>query len=114
MTEPATRLAERWREEAEVLRRRSAVGNAEVLESCADELEAALHGWALEPLTLDGAEEESGYSKSRLRGLVREGVIEDVGHGGQVMVRRGDLPRKPGRLAQKAKLDATVRQLRAS
>jgi hypothetical protein len=87
-------LPELWREEAIVLRKRGAAGQAEVLESCAAELEAWKHQRALEALTLDEAERESGYTYSALEKMVRRGELENVGAKGRPRVRRGDLPRK--------------------
>jgi len=90
-------LPQLWRHEAAVLRRRGAAGQAEALESCADELEAWERQRALEGLTLEEAERESGYTYSALEKMVRRGELENVGEKGRPRVRRGDLPRKPRR-----------------
>jgi len=90
-------LPELWRHEAAVLRRRGAAGQAEALESCAAELEAWESQRALEALTLEEAERESGYSYSAIEKMVRRGEIENVGEKGRPRVRRGDLPRKARR-----------------
>jgi hypothetical protein len=92
-------LPDVWRQEASVLRRRGAAGQAEALESCASELEVWQHQRALEGLTLEEAERESGYSYSALEKMVRRGELENVGAKGRPRVRRGDLPRKPHREA---------------
>ena len=92
-------LPERWRQEAGVLRRRGAANQADALESCADELEAWERERALEALTLEDAERESGYSYSALEKMVRRGELENVGEKGRPRVRRGDLPRKVRREA---------------
>lgn len=90
----AESLPAQWRREAALLRRRGAAAQAETLESCAVELEAWEHQRALETLTLEEAEHESGYSYSALEKMVRRGELENVGEKGRPRVRRGDLPRK--------------------
>jgi len=88
-----------WRDEAKLVRRRGEDGRARCMESMADDLERVL---ALEPqveLTLEEAAEECGYSKRSLHRLVAEGALPLVGGEGPRRVRRGDLPRKPGRVA---------------
>jgi hypothetical protein len=94
---PATELclAQRWREEAALLRRRAATLQAEVLESCAADLEAWARERELEALTLDRAAEETGFSYSALEKMVRAGKVANVGRKGAPRVRRGDLPRRP-------------------
>ena len=89
-------LAVRWRTEAANLRTYGAEGAATALERCADELEARVMEWADERLTLVDAGQESGYSVQHLRRLVTQGLLTDVAESGQIRVRRGDLPRKPG------------------
>ena len=91
-------LAAQWREEAETLRRRGATAQAVVLESCADELVIVLRERDLEALSLQGASEESGYSYSALQKMVADGKLPNVGDKNRPRVRRGDLPRKAGRL----------------
>jgi hypothetical protein len=88
-------LLDRWRADATALRRRGATGFAQLLEGCAEELEAWLQGRESEVLGLPEASEESGYSQEHLRRLVREGILPDVATDGPIRVRRGDLPRKP-------------------
>ena len=89
-----TALPELWRQEAAVLRRRGAEGQAAALESCAKELEAWEAKHALEALSLEEAERESGYTYSALEKMVRRGELANVGAKGRPRVRRGDLPRK--------------------
>lgn len=96
MPESLTFLASGWREVAATLRPYGAESAATALERCADELEARVMEWADEPLTLSEAAQESGYSVQHLRRLVTEGLLTDVAESGQIRVRRGDLPRKPG------------------
>src|SRR3989442_492804 len=90
-------LAARWREEATVLRHRGAEAQAVALESCAAELEAYERERGLEQLTLEQAAAESGYSYSQLQKLVASGALANVGEPHKPRVRRGELPRKPGR-----------------
>ena len=94
-------LAAHWRAEADLLRRRGADANAATLESCADELEEALHEHDLEALTLKEAEQESGFSYSALQKMVASDELPNVGEKQRPRVRRGDLPRKAGRLPSK-------------
>jgi hypothetical protein len=89
-----TALPELWRQEAAVLRRRGAEGQAAALESCAKELEAWEQEHALEALTLEEAERESGYTYSALEKMIRRRELANVGEKGRPRVRRGDLPRK--------------------
>ena len=77
-----------------MLRRRGAPQQADALESCADELEAALRQHEQEALTLQEASEESGYSYSALQKMVATGKLARVGNKHTPRVRRRDLPRK--------------------
>lgn len=95
MTAPAVHpLAQQWREDARTLRRRASETQADVLESCAQDLEAWSREQALEALTLNQAAQESGYSYSALEKMVREGRLPNVGSKGAPRVRRANLPRK--------------------
>ena len=87
-------LAEQWRAEAEMIRRRGQEALAAMADSYADELEAALREHDLEALTLREAAEESGYSYSALQKMVTKGELQNVGDRHRPRVRRGDLPRK--------------------
>ena len=77
-------LVARWRSEAELLRRRGAGVQADVLAACAEELEIALREWELEQLTPTQAAAECGYTPGALRKLFP----------GQRAIPRGALPRK--------------------
>ena len=87
-------LPEAWREKATELRRFGAEDQATTLEYCADDLDETWRIWQTEPLTLDEAVEESGYSYSSLEKRVRSGRIPNIGEPGAPRVRRQDLPRK--------------------
>ena len=90
-------LPEAWREKATELRRFGAEDQATTLEYCADDLDETWRIWQTEPLTLDEAVEESGYSYSSLEKRVRSGRIPNIGELGAPRVRRADLPRKAPR-----------------
>jgi hypothetical protein len=89
-------LAERWRAEAALLRRRGADAQGAAMESCASDLEDEARLFSLETLTLEQAARETGYSYSAVQKMVRDGTIPNVGKKGAPRVRRGDLPKKPG------------------
>ena len=86
-------LAEGWRAEAEVLRKRGATAQAETLESCVADHEQAVQEWQNEELTLHQAAEESGFSYSRLQQM----KSINIGTAGTPRIRRCDLPYKPRR-----------------
>ena len=90
-------LVQRWRAEAEVLRRRGAEAQAVTLESAAGELEAWEREAALQALTLEEASRESGLSYSALEKGVRSGRIPNAGEKNRPRILRRDLPRKPTR-----------------
>ena len=88
-----------FRERAALLARYGAREGAESLTAAATELEEAFRHWWLEELSVTEAAREAGFSEERVRDLVREGRIErrsndKDGKGGQIRVRRCDLPRK--------------------
>jgi hypothetical protein len=88
-------LAQRWRGEAMLLRRRGADAQATALESCASELEEEGGRLALEALTLEQAAEESGYSYHALQKMVANGRLPNAGGRHRPRIRRRDLPKKP-------------------
>lgn len=91
-------LPSRWQDEADTLRSHGAEGQATTLERCATDLDVALRAFRQEELTLREAAAWSGYSRKRLREMVREGKLPDnrpEGSQGTIYVRRCDLPRKP-------------------
>jgi hypothetical protein len=103
------RLVSRWRGEADVLRARAAAMQAEVLESCAADLEVWFEEYALEALTLAQAAEESGFTYSALEKQVRKGNLPNAGTIGSPRVRRGDLPKKGGRANNDGLADLILR-----
>jgi len=108
-------LAARWREDAETLTGHGCVSESKICLKHADQLEATLQDWESEVLTIKQASEESGYSESRLRELAREGKLpadREPGSQGPIKIRRGDLPRRPGRSRQSSSdLDEYVQGL---
>ncbi len=89
-------LPDTWRALAESLRRFGADPQARTLEACADELTAKLQQRASELLTLHQAAAQSGYTADHIGLLVREGKIPNAGRKSKPLVRRSDLPLKPG------------------
>ena len=87
-----------WRAEAVARRRISAIDPvADTLEYCARALEDRDRTRADELLTYQEAARESGYHADTLGHLVREGKIPNATRKGAPRIRRGDLPRKPGK-----------------
>jgi len=78
-------LIDDWRERAVELERYGAHAQAAALRVAADDLEA----WWTEPIDLERAVEETGYTRDTLRGLVRRDKIRHV----DGRPRRCDLPR---------------------
>jgi hypothetical protein len=87
-------LIRRWHEDAAKFRRYGDEQLAKVCVLHADELDQTARAIENVPLTLEEAEIESGYSRSRLRHLVADGTIPNAGRKGSPRIRRGDLPRK--------------------
>jgi len=96
-------LAQRWRDDAVLLRRRGAEAQATVLESCASDLEEEERRLSLETLTLEEAEGESGYSYGALQKMVADGRLPNAGGPHRPRIRRCDLPRKPSARREGAK-----------
>ena len=91
-------LAEGWRAEVAVLRKRGAAAQAKALESCVADYEQTVQEWQHEELTLHEAAEESGFSYSRLQQM----KDLNVGSAGSPRIRRCDLPYKLRRSGTKA------------
>jgi len=87
-------LPKRWRQRAAELRDLGLESQARCFEACADELSADWVTWWTEPLMIAEAEAESGYSRSQIGRLVKDGTIANMGKDGAPRVRRCDLPRK--------------------
>lgn len=104
-------LADRWRAEATVLRRRGALSQADVLESCGAELQEYERERQLEALTLDQAVTESGYSYSALQKMVSDGRLPNVGTPHRPRIKRGYLPKKAGPPSQSSKDEPDLAEL---
>jgi hypothetical protein len=87
-------LSERWRKDAELLRRHGALEAAMTKETCADELDAYSREHHLEALTLTQAAAESGYSAGHIARLLETGRLPQAGEKYAPRVRRKDLPLK--------------------
>jgi AraC-like DNA-binding protein len=87
-------LIVQWRELAEILRAEGCPEVAAARERCANELETVLHTTKNEPLSINQAAQESGYSAEYLRRLLRETPALNIGRVGKPLIRRRDLPRK--------------------
>jgi hypothetical protein len=88
-------LLNAWRADAETLAKYGAAEGAATLRRCVEQLEQAMTGEAMEPLNLQQAARESGYTPDHLGELVRQGQIPNAGRRRSPRIRRQDLPRKP-------------------
>lgn len=96
-------LPAQWRELGEQLASVGAIADPKkLLELCAQQLEQGLAAAENEILTLAQAAEESGMHPDTLRHLIDDGKIPQAGRKGAPRIRRGDLPRKPGKTAASA------------
>ncbi len=91
------KLPTHFRETAEFLREKASAEQAACAwEKAAAEVEKSLRESLLEPLTLQIAGLESGYSRSHLRRLIREEIIPNSGTEEDPRILREHLPKKPG------------------
>lgn len=97
MYEQFRQLAARWREDAKLLERHKARDRAELAHQYADELEDVIEGDET-LLNLTQASKVSGYTRSYVGRLVREGKIPNRGRDNAPKVAAKDLPIKPGHL----------------
>ena len=84
-------LANKWRDEAALFRRRGLHQAAELLESLAADLEAAVREYRLAALTLTEAAAESGLRYDTLQKKVSRGELQNAGAPRSPRVRRCDL-----------------------
>lgn len=84
-----------YRQRAEDLAR-FAPPAAEAYEDAAAVFERWLEGQQFEPLDLATAEVESGYTRSHLRRMLKDGTIRNAGAVDDPRILRAHLPRKPG------------------
>ncbi len=99
-----------YREKAAQLER-YAPAAAEAFREAAELAEKALSENMMEPLDLHTAAQESGYSETHLRRMLREGTLPDAG-GGTIL--RRDLPRKPGGSLARPRLHETSSRLQVA
>ncbi len=89
----------RWSRRADELKRLAAnVDGQRLIAELLAELALLFRDEDSQALTLREAAQESGYSPDHLGREVRAGRIPNVGRRNAPRIRRGDLPRKPGRL----------------
>lgn len=78
-------------------RERAGEPTAALYTKLADDLESDREAYLSEGITIAEAAAESGYTAVSLWRFVKEGIIPTVGkRGNATLIRRGDLPRKPG------------------
>ena len=94
--DPLLQLARRWREDAGRFRVLGDEGRAKHCETYAHELESCVRDWLAEPLTLEAAVIESGFTYSALQKQMNRGALVNVGKPGSPRIRRCDLPAKGG------------------
>jgi hypothetical protein len=92
-----SRLAQEFRDnQREALRLGASEEAANVWQAAAKELEKRTADSLLEPLTLDGAALESGYTRNHLNRMLRDGKVPNSGTDTDPRILRKHLPRKPG------------------
>lgn len=101
-------LIEEWREQAANFRTYKGELHADILETCASQLEARIRQYWLEGLTLDQGVAESGYSYSALQKKVANGELENVGEKHSPRIRRKDLPKKGRTTTDDAQITAAL------
>lgn len=89
-------LVEQWRAEAATLSAYGAEPMAKCLLTAAEQLSVALAESDGETVNLRQAALLSGYSEDHLGRLVRSSKLRNVGRTNAPLLRRGDLPIKPG------------------
>jgi hypothetical protein len=90
-------LAETWRQQVTVLRKRGDERGATVMSGMLEELSDALAASGDEVISLREAAGISGYSTSHLARLIREGNLPNAGRLNSPKLRRADVPMKGGR-----------------
>jgi hypothetical protein len=93
-----TTVLERWRSEAESFDRFGQAAPAAMLRRCAEDLREWWETRARELVTTEEAIEISGYSRSALESMRRDGKLTAAGSPGDPRYVAGELPSKPRRL----------------
>lgn len=94
---PLDKLPGKWRQRADSLLEWGAPSDwARTWHRAADELERSLAAYGCEPLRLETAAAESGYTVGHLRRLLRDCTLQNAGTEEEPAILRCHLPRKPG------------------
>lgn len=94
---PLSRLPQEFRDNATAARKLAASERAaHVWEAAAKEVEERIADSLLEPLTLEAAALESGYTRKHLNRMLRERTVPNSGTDTAPRILRMHLPRKPG------------------
>ena len=96
ITSEVEKLPDIWRERAQQLQDFGADQAAQVWKLAALELGQQLQKEQQETFNLTEAARESGYSADHLGQLVREDKLPNAGRPNAPLIRRADLPIKPG------------------
>ena len=94
---PIARLPQQFRGNARAAQRLAgSEAAAHVWEAAAVEVEQRLREAFVEPLTLEAAALESGYTRNHLRRILRDKKLPNSGTDADPRILRMHLPRKPG------------------
>lgn len=94
---PLSQLPQEFRDNAATVRMLGgSEDTAHVWDLAARMVEERMADSLLEPLTLEAAALESGYTRSHLNRMLRDGKFPNSGTDGEPLILRMHLPRKPG------------------
>ena len=115
MLSPLARLPQEFRAKAKISR---SVAGAEtaayIWEQAAQAVEQRLGEAFLEPLSLDQAETESGYTRNHLSRMLRESTLPNSGTTQDPRILRKHLPRKPGHGVDQGELQPASSRMQAA
>lgn len=94
-------ITEAWSQRACEFDKHGLEPGAKLIRTLIAELSEQSSHYLAEPLTLESASKESGYSPDHLARLVRKGILKNLGKKGAPRVSRRELPIRPA-LAQPA------------
>jgi hypothetical protein len=89
-------LVRKWTEDAAILREYGDERVARVGEMHAGQLAEMLQGIEWQTVSIEEAEEETGYTRGHLRRMLNEGKLPNAGTAKEPLILRCHLPRKPG------------------